>query len=72
MRARLVVLVSGGGTNLQALIDARQEAYEIVGVVSETEVPAVIAMAGAVWSRMTVAVSVAVTPDSVTWLPRLA
>lgn len=35
MRARLVVLVSGGGTNLQALIDARQEAYEIVGVVSD-------------------------------------
>jgi phosphoribosylglycinamide formyltransferase-1 len=33
--ARLVVLVSGGGTNLQALIDASQDAYEIVGVVSD-------------------------------------
>ncbi|MFM1965524.1 MAG: phosphoribosylglycinamide formyltransferase [Actinomycetota bacterium] len=35
MPARLVVLVSGGGTNLQALIDASQDAYEIVGVVSD-------------------------------------
>jgi phosphoribosylglycinamide formyltransferase 1 len=35
VRARLVVLVSGGGTNLQALIDARQDAYSIVGVVAD-------------------------------------
>lgn len=31
----MVVLVSGSGTNLQALIDARQDAYEIVCVVSD-------------------------------------
>jgi phosphoribosylglycinamide formyltransferase-1 len=35
VRARLVVLVSGGGTNLQALIDAHQDAYDIVGVVAD-------------------------------------
>ena len=35
MRARLVVLVSGAGSNLQALIDARQDAYDIVGVISD-------------------------------------
>ena len=35
MPVRLVVLVSGGGTNLQALIDAPQDAYEIVGVISD-------------------------------------
>jgi phosphoribosylglycinamide formyltransferase-1 len=33
--ARLVVLVSGGGTNLQSLLDAAQSAYEIVGVVAD-------------------------------------
>lgn len=33
-RARIVVLVSGGGTNLQALIDADQDDYTIVAVVS--------------------------------------
>jgi phosphoribosylglycinamide formyltransferase-1 len=33
--ARVAVLVSGGGSNLQALIDARRDAYEIVGVVSD-------------------------------------
>jgi phosphoribosylglycinamide formyltransferase-1 len=35
VRARLVVLVSGGGTNLQALIDAHQDAYDIVGVIAD-------------------------------------
>lgn len=35
MRARVVVLVSGGGTNLQALIDAPQQAFDIVGVISD-------------------------------------
>lgn len=35
MRARLVVLVSGGGTNLQALIDAPGESFDIVGVVAD-------------------------------------
>ncbi len=35
MRARLVVLVSGGGTNLQALIDAPRESFDIVGVVAD-------------------------------------
>jgi phosphoribosylglycinamide formyltransferase 1 len=33
--ARLVVLVSGGGTNLQALLDERQDAFTIVGVISD-------------------------------------
>jgi phosphoribosylglycinamide formyltransferase-1 len=32
---RIVVLVSGSGTNLQALIDAEQSAYEIVGVIAD-------------------------------------
>jgi formyltetrahydrofolate-dependent phosphoribosylglycinamide formyltransferase len=31
---RVAVLISGRGTNLQALIDARQDAYEIVLVIS--------------------------------------
>lgn len=35
MRSRVVVLVSGGGTNLQALLDAHQDAYEIAGVVAD-------------------------------------
>ena len=35
MSARLVVLVSGSGTNLQALVDARSGAYEIVAVGSD-------------------------------------
>ncbi len=35
MPARIVVLVSGSGTNLQALIDAEQSAYEIAGVVAD-------------------------------------
>ena len=35
MPARIVVLVSGSGTNLQALIDAPQDSYDIVGVVSD-------------------------------------
>lgn len=34
MKTRIAVLVSGGGTNLQALIDAQLEAGEIVLVVS--------------------------------------
>ena len=37
MRSRIVVLISGGGTNLQAIIDAcKQENYggEVVAVVS--------------------------------------
>jgi phosphoribosylglycinamide formyltransferase-1 len=33
--ARLVVLVSGSGTNLQALLDARGEAYDVVAVGSD-------------------------------------
>ena len=35
MRSRVVVLVSGGGTNLQALLDAHQDAYVIAGVVAD-------------------------------------
>ena len=37
MRSRIVVLVSGGGTNLQALLDADQSVYDIVGVVADRE-----------------------------------
>lgn len=37
MRARLVVLVSGGGTNLQALIDAPGDSFGIVGVVADRD-----------------------------------
>lgn len=37
MRARLVVLVSGGGTNLQALIDAPGDSFDIVGVVADRQ-----------------------------------
>ncbi|PZO53753.1 MAG: phosphoribosylglycinamide formyltransferase [Alphaproteobacteria bacterium] len=33
-KKRVAVLISGRGTNLQALIDAEQDAYEIVAVVS--------------------------------------
>ena len=35
MRARLAVLVSGGGTNLQALIDAPHASYDIVSVIAD-------------------------------------
>lgn len=35
MPARIVVLVSGAGSNLQALLDADQHAYSIVGVVAD-------------------------------------
>jgi phosphoribosylglycinamide formyltransferase-1 len=35
VRSRLVVLVSGGGTNLQALLDADQAAFDIVGVIAD-------------------------------------
>ncbi|MGI9196812.1 MAG: phosphoribosylglycinamide formyltransferase [Candidatus Nanopelagicales bacterium] len=35
MVSRVVVLVSGGGTNLQALLDAGQSAYAIVGVAAD-------------------------------------
>jgi phosphoribosylglycinamide formyltransferase-1 len=35
VRVRLAVLVSGGGTNLQALIDAPQDSYDIVSVVAD-------------------------------------
>ena len=34
MKARIAVLVSGRGTNLQALLDARQDSYEIALVIS--------------------------------------
>jgi len=34
MKKRVAVLISGRGTNLQALLDANQDAYEIVLVVS--------------------------------------
>ena len=37
MRARLVVLVSGGGANLQALIDAPGDSFDIVGVVADRD-----------------------------------
>lgn len=37
MRARIVVLVSGGGTNLQALLDAEQSAYDVVGVIADRD-----------------------------------
>lgn len=37
MRARLVVLISGGGTNLQALIDAPGDSFDIVGVISDRD-----------------------------------
>lgn len=35
MLARIVVLVSGAGSNLQALLDADQESYAVVGVVAD-------------------------------------
>ena len=35
MPARIAVLVSGGGTNLQALLDAPDPAYEVVGVLAD-------------------------------------
>lgn len=35
MSARIVVLVSGAGSNLQALLDADQHAFQIVGVVAD-------------------------------------
>jgi phosphoribosylglycinamide formyltransferase 1 len=35
-KKRVAVLISGRGTNLQALLDAEQDAYEIVLVVSNT------------------------------------
>lgn len=35
MQARVVVLISGSGTNLQALIDAKQSVYAIVGVIAD-------------------------------------
>ena len=35
MRARIAVLISGSGTNLQALMDADQDAFDIVGVISD-------------------------------------
>jgi phosphoribosylglycinamide formyltransferase 1 len=35
VRARIVVLVSGAGTNLQALIEAAHTSYDIVGVVAD-------------------------------------
>jgi formyltetrahydrofolate-dependent phosphoribosylglycinamide formyltransferase len=34
MKKRVAVLISGRGTNLQALMDAKQDAYEVVLVVS--------------------------------------
>src|SRR5690606_14235736 len=34
MRKRVAVLISGRGSNLKALLDARQDAYEIVLVIS--------------------------------------
>ncbi len=34
MKKRVAVLISGRGSNLQALLDARQDAYEVVLVVS--------------------------------------
>jgi formyltetrahydrofolate-dependent phosphoribosylglycinamide formyltransferase len=34
MKKRAAVLISGRGSNLQALLDARQDAYEVVRVVS--------------------------------------
>src|SRR5690606_18581175 len=34
MKKRVAVLISGRGSNLQALLDAQQDAYEIVLVVS--------------------------------------
>ena len=37
MTARVVVLVSGSGTNLQALLDARGEAYDVVAVGSDRD-----------------------------------
>ena len=45
MRSRLVVLISGGGTNLQALMDAPQDVYEVVGVISDRSEAAGIARA---------------------------
>jgi len=33
--ARIVVLVSGSGSNLQALLDADQQSYAVVGVISD-------------------------------------
>lgn len=45
MRSRVVVLLSGSGTNLQALLDAPQDAYEVVGVISDRPEAAGIARA---------------------------
>lgn len=37
MRSRVVVLVSGSGTNLQALIDGADDSFDIVAVVADRE-----------------------------------
>ncbi len=37
MRSRIVVLVSGSGTNLQSLVDADQSVYDIVGVIADRQ-----------------------------------
>lgn len=46
MRSRIVVLVSGSGTNLQSLIDADQSVYEIVGVIADRQDTGGVARAG--------------------------
>jgi formyltetrahydrofolate-dependent phosphoribosylglycinamide formyltransferase len=42
MKKRVAVLISGRGTNLQALMDARQDAYDVVLVISN--VPGVLGL----------------------------
>lgn len=71
MRARLVVLVSGSGTNLQALLDAEQEAYEVVGVVSDRPDAAALARAAAA-GVVTTVVDPANFPTRVAWDEALA
>ena len=71
MRARVVVLISGSGTNLQALIDARQDTYAIVGVVSDRTDAQGVERATRAGIEVTV-VDPAAYPDRATWDQALA
>lgn len=71
MRARVVALVSGGGTNLQALIDAPQHAYEIVAVISDRPHAAGLDRAASA-SIPTAVVSPSDYPDRAAWDRALA
>ena len=64
MTSRLVVLVSGEGTNLQALIDAcRDEAYGAKVVAVGADRPGITALNRAERAR----ICSAVRPDAVPW-----